>query len=93
MTTQSVTVILYPGRDGGYSAIIPPLPSLHSHGDTVREALDMAKESVELMLEDVTEDDLEGLEMSWVPHVVVGEVEVEVPAGVAKVVKKAAVKA
>ena len=40
----------------------------------------MAKESIELMFEDATEDDLEALELSWAGHVVVGEVEVEVPA-------------
>ena len=43
MTTKRVTVILYPGRDGGDSAIIPPLPSCTTYGDAVREALDMAR--------------------------------------------------
>ena len=45
------------------------------------------------MLEDATDDDLEGLEMSLVPHVVVGEVKVQVPARAAKAVRKATVKA
>ena len=93
MKKRRVTVILYPGDEGRYVAFMPLLRGCTTQGDSPEDALRMAKESVELMLEDATEDDLEGLEMSWVPHVVVGEVEVEAPAKAAEVVKKTAAKA
>ena len=79
MGRRKVTVILYPGDEGGYVAFMPLLRGCTTEGDSPEEALDMAKESIELMLEDATDDDMEALELSWAPHVVVGEVEVEVP--------------
>ena len=59
---------------------MPLLNGCTTQGDSPEDALAMAKESIELMFEDATEDDLEALELSWAGHVVVGEVEVEVPA-------------
>jgi predicted RNase H-like HicB family nuclease len=80
MGKRNVTVILYPGDDGRYTAFTPLLRGCTTQGDSPQHALQMAKESIELMLEEATEDDIESLEMSWAPHVVVGDVEVEVPA-------------
>jgi predicted RNase H-like HicB family nuclease len=80
MKKRRVTVILYPEDEGGYVAFMPLLNGCTTQGDSPEDALAMAKESIELMLEDATEYDLEALELSWAPHVVVGEVEVEVPA-------------
>ena len=54
-------------------------PSCTTEGDTVEEALKNAKESLELALEETKPDDLECLEYSHPAHIVVGEVEVEVP--------------
>ena len=79
MDKRRVTVILYPGDEGRYVAFMPLLPGCTTQGDSPANAMEMAKESVELMLDDATEDDLEALDVSWVPHVVVGEVEVHVP--------------
>ena len=84
MSKQKVTVILYPGDEGGYVAFMPLLRGCTTQGDSPGHALEMARESIELMLEDATDDDMEALEMSCVPHIVVGEVEIEIPATVRK---------
>ncbi len=79
MDTKKVTVVLFPGEDGGYVAFMPLFPSCTTEGDTVQGALKNAKESLELALEETKQDDIECLEYSHPAHIVVGEVEVEVP--------------
>ena len=79
MEKRKVTVILFSGEDGGYSAFIPLFPSCTTEGDTAEEALKNAKESLELALEETKPDDMECLDYSHPSHIVVGEVEVEVP--------------
>ena len=78
MSKRKVTVILYPGEDGGYVAFLPLFPSCTTEGDTVEETLRNAKESLELALEAPTDIDLECLDHSHATHIVIGEVEVEV---------------
>ena len=92
MSKRKVTIILYPDENS-YVAFVPLLPSCTTQGDSPEDALRMAKESIELMLEDATDDDMEALESSWVPHVVVGEVEVNVPESTDERAKKAPIKA
>ena len=79
MEKRKVTVILFPGEDSGYVAYIPLFPSCTTQGESVDETLQNAKESLELALEEATDTDLECLEYSHAKHIVVGEVEVEVP--------------
>ena len=79
MEKRKVTVILIPGEESGYAAFMPMVPSCTTEGHTAEEALKNAKESLELALEESAPDDLECLEYSHPAHVVIGEVEVEVP--------------
>ena len=79
MDMRKVTVILFPGEDSGYVAFFPLFPSCTTEGDTVAEALKNARESLELALEVPTDLDLYCLKHSHASHVVVGEVEVELP--------------
>jgi len=37
--------------EGGYTVIIPSLPGCVTYGDTVEEAIEMAKEAIELYIE------------------------------------------
>ena len=80
MERRRVTVILFPEEEGGYTAFLPLYPSCTTQGETADEALNNAKESLELLMEDPSQDDIEFLDLSHAPHVVVGEVEIEVPA-------------
>lgn len=79
MALKKFTVILLPD-DGNYQVIFPYYPNCITYGETVDEALKNAKEAMELHLE--AEAEYEGdpvPEYVHVPHVVVGEVDVEVP--------------
>ena len=76
---QKVTVILYPGEDGAYVSYVPLFPECTTQGNSVEEALANARESLELHIEDAADDDLENIKLSYVPHVVVGQVEITSP--------------
>ena len=79
MSKRNVPVILLPDEDGGYSVFIPLFPACTTQGETPVEALKNAKEALELILEEPSNDDLECLELLEVSHVVLGRVEVEIP--------------
>ncbi len=79
MSKRSVPVILLPEEDGGYSVFVPLFPACTTQGETAQEALENAKEAMELILEEPSEDDLECLELLDISHVVLGRVEVEIP--------------
>lgn len=50
-------IAIEPGDTGhAYGVVVPDLPGCFSAGDTLDEALDNAKEAVELWLEDVLDD-------------------------------------
>jgi antitoxin HicB len=49
-------VVLVPEREGGYSVLVPELPSVATQGETVEDALAMAKEAIELYVETMHED-------------------------------------
>ena len=44
-------VLLMKEPEGGYTAIVPTLPGCVTFGDTIEEAIAMAKEAIELYLE------------------------------------------
>jgi antitoxin HicB len=49
--TRTYTVILEPMEDGGFLVLVPALPEIVTGGDTEEEALALAKEAIELVLE------------------------------------------
>ena len=49
-------VILEPSEDGGYTALVPSLPGCITEGDSIEDAMNNAREAIELYLEPV--DDL-----------------------------------
>jgi predicted RNase H-like HicB family nuclease len=46
-------VILEPSEDGGYTALVPALPGCISEGNSVVDAMDNAREAIELYLEPI----------------------------------------
>ena len=46
-------VLLRKEPEGGYTAIVPTLPGCVTFGDTIEEAIVMAKEAIELYLESI----------------------------------------
>jgi antitoxin HicB len=52
---RTYSVILEPLQEGGFQVHVPALPEVVTGGDTEDEALAMAKEAIELVLESRTE--------------------------------------
>ena len=44
------TVILIPDKEGGWSVEVPTLPGCYTQGETRDEAIDMARDAIELYL-------------------------------------------
>jgi antitoxin HicB len=58
-------VVLIPAPEGGYVVSVPELPSVATEGETVKEALAMAKDAIEGYLATMRE---EGWEIPVVRH-------------------------
>ncbi len=58
MTTYTYTVILEPDADGGYVVSCPSLPGVVTEGETVEEALAMARDAITGYLESLRKDGL-----------------------------------
>ena len=51
-------IVLIPEAEGGYSVLVPELPSVATQGETVEEATAMAKEAIELYIDAMADDGL-----------------------------------
>jgi len=51
----SYRILLRKEPEGGYTVIVPSLPGCVTYGDTIDEAIKMAKEAIELYLESLKE--------------------------------------
>lgn len=55
MEMLSYRVLLRKEREGGYTVTVPSLPGCVTYGDTVEQALEMAKEAIEVYIESLRE--------------------------------------
>ena len=55
MKVLSYRILLRQEPEGGYTVIVPSLPGCVTYGDTVEEAIEMAKEAIELYIESLKE--------------------------------------
>ncbi len=51
MRILSYRILLRKESEGGYTVIVPSLPGCVTYGDTIEEAIEMAKEAIELYIE------------------------------------------
>jgi predicted RNase H-like HicB family nuclease len=51
MKVLSYRIVLRKEPEGGYTVIVPSLPGCITYGDTVEEAIKMAREAIELYIE------------------------------------------
>ena len=57
MSEHRYTIILHPDIDeGGYTVTVPSLPGCATQGDTLEEAIAMAKDAIKLHLEVLADD-------------------------------------
>lgn len=81
MVMRKFTVILVPLEEGGYQAFFPYYPNCVTDGQTVEDALSNAKEAMEGILQADAENGGDLIPLGvHVSHIVVGEVDVKVPA-------------
>lgn len=59
MKVLNYRILLRKETEGGYTVIVPSLPGCVTYGDTIEEAIEMAKEAIELYLESLKEHDEE----------------------------------
>lgn len=55
MKVSSYRILLRKEPEDGYTVTVPSLPGCITYGDTVEEAIKMAKEAIELYLESLKE--------------------------------------
>jgi len=55
MKLLSYRILLRKEAEGGYTVIVPSLPGCVTYGDTIEEAIKMAKEAIELYIESLKE--------------------------------------
>ena len=88
MALQKFTVFLIPDEEG-YQVIVPHYPGCTTWGETPQEAFANAREAMELILEVEAEDDgNEVPENAHADHVIVGDVDVEVPDRLSEALQK-----
>lgn len=56
MKILNYRVLLRQEPEGGYTVIVPALPGCITYGETIDEAKIMAKEAIELYIEDLVEE-------------------------------------
>ncbi len=53
---RTYRVLLTPEAEGGFSVSVPTLPGCFTQGETVEEAMEMAKEAISLYIESLELD-------------------------------------
>lgn len=77
MKKQTFQLVFESDPEGGYTVVVPALPGCVTYGKDMKEARDMAREAIELYLEDMAES---GEEVPEVDNTLVGTIQVEVSA-------------
>ncbi|WP_457555912.1 type II toxin-antitoxin system HicB family antitoxin [Candidatus Pyrohabitans sp.] len=55
MKQLTYRILLRKEPEGGYTVIVPSLPGCVTYGDTIEEAIEMAKEAIEVYIESLRE--------------------------------------
>ncbi|PSR52673.1 antitoxin HicB [Adhaeribacter arboris] len=51
MSQRTYRILLTPEAEGGFSVSVPALPGCFTQGETIAEAIEMAKEAISLYIE------------------------------------------
>lgn len=55
MRVLNYRILLRKEPEGGYTVLVPSLPGCITYGDTIEQAIEMAREAIELYLESLRE--------------------------------------
>jgi predicted RNase H-like HicB family nuclease len=56
MKQRTYRILLTPEEEGGFSVSVPALPGCFTQGETIEEAIEMAKEAISVYIESLEED-------------------------------------
>lgn len=56
MTQRTYRILLTPEEEGGFSVSVPALPGCFTQGETIQEAIQMAREAISLYVESLEAD-------------------------------------
>jgi antitoxin HicB len=56
MKQRTYRILLTPEDEGGFSVSVPALPGCFTQGETIDEAIEMAKEAISVYIESLEED-------------------------------------
>ncbi|TXK21244.1 type II toxin-antitoxin system HicB family antitoxin [Pontibacter qinzhouensis] len=56
MTQRTYRILLTPEEEGGFSVSVPTLPGCFTQGETIEEAIEMAREAISLYVESLEAD-------------------------------------
>jgi predicted RNase H-like HicB family nuclease len=56
MTQRTYRILLTPEEEGGFSVSVPALPGCFTQGETIEEAMEMAREAISLYVESLEAD-------------------------------------
>lgn len=56
MTQRTYRILLTPEEEGGFSVSVPALPGCFTQGETIEEAIEMAREAISLYVESLEAD-------------------------------------
>ncbi len=56
MKQRTYRILLTPEEEGGFSVSVPALPGCFTQGETIDEAIEMAKEAISLYVESLEDD-------------------------------------
>jgi antitoxin HicB len=56
MKQRTYRILLTPEEEGGFSVSVPALPGCFTQGETIDEAIEMAKEAISVYIESLEED-------------------------------------
>lgn len=82
MKTFTYTVHLEPAPEGGYTVTVPALPAIVTEGDTYEEALEMARDAIQLYVESLIADGRPVPEEAPLTHAITTHIEIQAPVSV-----------
>jgi len=56
MSQRTYRILITPEDEGGFSVSVPALPGCFTQGETIEEAINMAKEAISVYIESLKED-------------------------------------
>ena len=82
MSTYTYTVSLEPVHEGGYVVRVPALPAIITEGDTYEEALEMARDAIQLYVETLIAEGKSVPQEPDLSHAVTTYIRIQTPAAV-----------